>query len=130
MNDEVYKYFPDIDYTKITDDESLLKECHLSEIEINKILIYLKDFNFLQNRNKIVRETSVDPDSSPSGSESLPKSIYDLDLRRLDPNPEIPEDEKYKEEDLKNAYPDKYERFEKDGEDYSFRYWLYKELDK
>ena len=34
------------------------------------------------------------------------------------------------EEDLKNAYPDKYERFEKDGEDYSFRYWLYKELDK
>ena len=72
----------------------------------------------------------VDPDSSPSGSETLPKSIYDLELRRLDPNPEIPEDEKYKEEDLKNAYPDKYERFEKDGEDYSFRYWLYKELDK
>lgn len=62
--------------------------------------------------------------------EILPKSIYDLELRRLDPNPEIPEDEKYKEEDLKNAYPDKYESFEKDGEDYSFRYWLYKELDK
>lgn len=76
MNDEVYKYFPDIDYTKITDDESLLKECHLSEIEINKILIYLKDFNFLQNRNKIVRETPVEPDSSPSGSEQS-KTVLD-----------------------------------------------------
>ena len=76
MNDEVYKYFPDINYTKITDDESLLKECHLSEIEINKILTYLKDFNFLQNRNKIVRETSVDPDSSPSTSEPS-KTVLD-----------------------------------------------------
>ena len=85
----------------------------------------------LKKSKKNIQNTPVESeDSSPSGSESLPKSIYDLDLRRLDPNPEIPEDEKYKEEDLKNAYPDKYERFEKDGEDYSFRYWLYKELDK
>ena len=84
----------------------------------------------IEDSPKKKKKTSTKSDSSPSTSETLPKSIYDLELRRLDPNPEIPEDEKYKEEDLKNAYPDKYERFEKDGEDYSFRYWLYKELDK
>jgi len=82
----------------------------------------------MEDSPKRKKETPVKPDSSPSSSESLPKSIYDLDPRRLDPNPEIPEDEKYKEEDLKDAYPKQYESYEEDGGDDSFRYWLYKKV--
>lgn len=136
INDPQFKYVPNIKYDELIGesprelDKSLLLKCNFTEDEAEIVLKYLDDFNFVRNRNDVVGNTEVKPDSSPSGSETLPKSIYDLELRRLDPNPEIPEDEKYKEEDLKNAYPDKYERFEKDGEDYSFRYWLYKELDK
>ena len=138
-------------------DESLMKEFGLTENQMKHIHNKMNDYGWktrelvkdhkessllqfiddlnngkakLPESKKGKKNTPVEPDSSPSTSETLPKSIYDLELRRLDPNPEIPEDEKYKEEDLKNAYPDKYERFEKDGEDYSFRYWLYKELDK
>jgi len=82
----------------------------------------------MEDSPKRKKETPVKPDSSPSSSESLPKSIYDLAPRRLDPNPEIPEDEKYKEEDLKDAYPKQYESYEEDGGDDSFRYWLYKKV--
>lgn len=83
-----------------------------------------KDIDF----SKVKEEEIVEPDTSPSSSESLPKSIYDLDPRRLDPNPEIPEDEKYKEEDLQRTYPKQYESYEEDGGDDSFRYWLYKKV--
>ena len=114
------------DYTKSWTDETFIKYFNLS----NESIDYIKNNIISKKSIESAFETSIDPESSSSSSETLPKSIYDLELRRLDPNPEIPEDEKYKEEDLKNAYPDKYERFEKDGEDYSFRYWLYKELDK
>ena len=75
------------------------------------------------------KETPVEPDSSPSSSEyALPKSIYDLDLEKLKPDAE--ESEKYKEQDLKDAYPDQYDRYENSSNpyDYSFRYWLYKKV--
>ena len=71
-----------------------------------------------------VKEEEVEP-------ESLPKSIYDLDPKRLSPNPDIPKEEKYKSEDLKAAYPDWFERFENEPNPYghSFRYWLYQKVD-
>ena len=128
----------DEDYCKFFAKYGMSEECQkwmcrdVYDYRIKDFVDYEKfDDSKIEEEQEEYSEIPVESeDSSSSGSESLPKSIYDLELRRLDPNPEIPEDEKYKEEDLKNAYPDKYERFEKDGEDYSFRYWLYKELDK
>ena len=132
-----YNYIPIQDYTEdfwnsdnIDDiDEGLFNKYNVPE-DIRK---FVRENIQPKTKDDILGYDGKDIDFSKVKEEEveiLPKSIYDLDLRRLDPNPEIPEDEKYKEEDLKNAYPDKYERFEKDGEDYSFRYWLYKELDK
>ena len=67
-----YKYVPDIDYTEIDTDEKLLSKCGFTELEVEKVMIYLKDFDFTQNRNNIVRDFELKPeDSSPSGSESF-----------------------------------------------------------
>ena len=71
-----YKYVPDIDYTEIDTDEKLLSKCGFTELEVEKVMTYLKDFDFTQNRNNIVRETPVNPDSSPSGSVSS-KTVLD-----------------------------------------------------
>ena len=66
-----YKYVPDIDYTEIDTDEKLLSKCGFTELEVEKIMTYLKDFDFTQNRNELVRGIKEEPeDSSPSGSES------------------------------------------------------------
>lgn len=112
MNDEVYTFVPDIDYTNIHNDSELLAACGFNEDEIVKLMKYLNDFDFSQNRNDIVRGTEANPEEpSPSTSDSLPKTIYGLKPEKLDPSSDIPEDEKYDEEDLKKAYPDQYETF-------------------
>lgn len=53
-----YKYVPDIDYTIIDTDEKLLSECGFTSDEIEKVMNYLKDFDFTQNRNVMVRDCS------------------------------------------------------------------------
>ena len=72
-----YKYVPDIDYTEIDTDEKLLSKCGFTELEVEKVMTYLKDFDFTQNRNNIVRDFELKPDSSPSSSESTPKSYLE-----------------------------------------------------
>ena len=105
MYQKVFKYVPDIDYTTIDTDEKLLSACGFTSDEIVKVMKYLNDFDFSKNRNDFVRESDVeDQSSSPSTSESLPKTIYGLDREKLDPSSDIPKDEKYDEEDLKKAY--------------------------
>ena len=157
MKQRVFKYVPAIDYTEIDTDEKLLSKCGFSNDEIEKILNYLKNFEFKTSRNDTIRdytgdiikspveqkkvestlyfsatdeensevEDTTETDSAYDLGESLPKSIYDLDLERLKPDAE--ESEKYKEQDLKDAYPDQYDRYENSSNpyDYSFRYWLY-----
>ena len=110
-----FKYVPDIDYTEIDTDEKLLSVCGFTNDEILQLMKYLNDFDFSQNRNDIVRCAELDPEDSPldsqsskSTSNSLPKNFYNLDREKLDPSSDIPEDEKYNEEDLKKAYPDQY----------------------
>ena len=71
-----YKYVPDIDYTEIDTDEKLLSKCGFTEPEVEKVMTYLNDFNFNRNRNDVVRESEVDPDSSPSGSVSSKTVLY------------------------------------------------------
>ena len=124
INDPQFKYVPNIKYDEIIGesprelDKSLLLKCNFTEDEAEIVLKYLDDFNFSRNRNDVVGNTEVDsedsqsdPESSQSTSNSLPKTIYDLELKKLDPSSDIPEDEKYKDEDLKKAYPDQYELF-------------------
>ena len=51
-----YRYIPNIDYTNVDTDEKLLSECGFTLDEIEKVMNYLKDFDFTQNRNDMVRE--------------------------------------------------------------------------
>ena len=114
MKKPVFRYVPYVNYGEIHNDSELLSVCGFSEDEIKTVLDYLKDFKFDENRNDIVRdyekrevmnvtdfdseneeEQDDDQSSSPSTSESLPKTIYGLELKRLDPSSDIPEDEKY-----------------------------------
>ena len=115
-----FKYVPDVNYDEIHNDSELLSVCGFSEDEIKTVMNYLKDFKFDENRNDIVRDyekregmnvTDFESENdeeieepSPSTSYSLPKSFYNLDRKMLDPSSNIPEDEKYDEEDLKKAY--------------------------
>lgn len=76
-----FKYVPDIDYTIIDTDEKLLSECGFTSDEIEKVMNYLKDFEFTQNRNDMVRNAVVksEPDSSPSSSGSSKQVVDDED---------------------------------------------------
>lgn len=80
INDPQFKYVPDIKYDELTGetprelDKSLLLKCEFTNDEAEIILNYLDGFNFARNRNDVVGNTEVKPDSSPSGSESTPKS--------------------------------------------------------
>ena len=71
-----YKYVTDKDYTTIDTDEKLLSVCGFSDDEIKVVMKYLKDFDFSQSRNELVRGTKVEIDSSPSGSVSS-KTVLD-----------------------------------------------------
>ena len=71
-----FKYVPDIDYTNIHNDEELLFECGFSNEEIEKVMAYLRDFDFTQSRNELVRGIKEEPDSSPSSSVSS-KTVLD-----------------------------------------------------
>lgn len=53
---EQLRYVPDIDYTHITTDEELLYECGFTKEETNKVMDYLKNFDFSQSRNDLIRD--------------------------------------------------------------------------
>ena len=72
-----FRYVPDIDYTNIDTDEKLLSVCGVPDDDIDQMMTYLKDFNFLQNRNKIVRETSIEPEEESSSSSESSKTVLD-----------------------------------------------------
>lgn len=55
MINQVYKYVPDLDYTNIHTDEELLSVCGFIPEEIEKMMDYLKHFDFSKNRNDVVR---------------------------------------------------------------------------
>ena len=55
MMNQVYKYVPDLDYTNIHTDEELLSICGFTNEEIEKMIDYLKHFDFSKNRNDVVR---------------------------------------------------------------------------
>ena len=50
-----FKYVPDLDYTNIHTDEELLSICGFTPEEIEKMIDYLKHFDFSKNRNDVVR---------------------------------------------------------------------------
>ena len=50
-----FKYVPDLDYTNIHTDEELLSVCGFTPEEIEKMMDYLKHFDFSKNRNDVVR---------------------------------------------------------------------------
>ena len=50
-----FKYVPDLDYTNIHTDEELLSACGFTPEEIEKMMDYLKHFDFSKNRNDVVR---------------------------------------------------------------------------
>lgn len=54
--DNQFRYFPDIDYTTIDTDEGILRECGFTEDEIEKMMEYLNNFDFSQNRNDMIRD--------------------------------------------------------------------------
>ena len=80
MNTKVYKYFPDIDYSKVNTDEDILIQVGCEDPDERKeILDYVNNFDFSEKRNDrfLKSETPVDPeDSSPSSSESS-KTVLD-----------------------------------------------------
>ena len=51
-----FKYVPDLDYTNIHTDEELLSVCGFTPEEIEKMMYYLKHFDFSKNRNDVVRK--------------------------------------------------------------------------
>ena len=78
-------------------EKTLLK--FIDELNILNKDIELSDNDYV---NGILNDTIED--QSPSTSESLPKTIYGLELKKLDPFSNIQKDKKYDEEDLKKAY--------------------------
>lgn len=50
-----FKYVPNVDYSKINTDEELLSVCGFTPEEIEKMMDYLKHFDFSKNRNDVVR---------------------------------------------------------------------------
>lgn len=50
-----FRYIPDLDYTNINNDEELLSSCGFTSDEIEKMMDYLKHFDFSKNRNDVVR---------------------------------------------------------------------------
>ena len=57
MGDDCYVYVPSLNYTVVDTDEKLLSTCGFSNDEIEKLMTYLKGFDFTKNRNKMIRET-------------------------------------------------------------------------
>ena len=56
---EEFKYVPNVDYSKINTDEELLSICGFTPEEIEKMMDYLKHFDFSKNRNDVVREYNI-----------------------------------------------------------------------
>ena len=117
-----FRYVPDIDYTNIDTDEKLLSECGFTSDEIEKVMNYLKDFDFTQSRNDFVRGTEVKSEESEESELYGPSDpyAYEKDLKELS------------SEELEKKYPDEHrrwkKRFDADEIDIGFRTWLDKEL--
>lgn len=59
INNPEFRYVPDIDYTNITTDEELLRECGFNEEETKTVLYYLSTFDFSKSRNDTIRDYEV-----------------------------------------------------------------------
>lgn len=80
-----FKYVPDKNYTSIDTDEKLLAACGFTSDEIEKVMNYLKDFDFTQNRNDMVRNAGVKSEpESPSSSETSKPVVDDEDEETQD----------------------------------------------
>lgn len=53
--DKQFKYVPDLDYDKIDTDECVLKVCGFTQEETEMVMDYLRDFDFSENRNDLIR---------------------------------------------------------------------------
>lgn len=86
-----FKYVPDIDYTNIHNDEELLAVCGFTSDESDKLLNYLKDFDFTKNRNDVVRDYTGEEVNTEYTEEDIdtfedsPKSRIDI----LKDNPKL-----------------------------------------
>ena len=118
-----FKYVPDIDYTDIPDDFTLLKRCNFSDKDANIVLDYLKNFKFTRNRNDEMRkyvEKLKTIDSPSSGSEpSKSPSEMTLDELKVEFKKDYDEWSKSDEEEdfetwLKNKYPGMFIRKDED----------------
>ena len=56
---EQFEYVPDVDYKDIKTDEELLSVCGFTPEEIEKMMEYLKNFDFSKNRNDVIRKYNV-----------------------------------------------------------------------
>ena len=56
---EEFKYVPNIDYSKINTDEELLSVCEFAPEEIEKMMDYLRNFDFSKNRNDVIRGNMI-----------------------------------------------------------------------
>ena len=51
-----FKYVPNIDYKNIKMDEELLSVCGFTPEEIENMMVYLRNFDFMKNRNNVIRD--------------------------------------------------------------------------
>ena len=51
-----FKYVPNIDYKDIKTDEELLSVCGFTPEEIENMMDYLRNFDFMKNRNNVIRD--------------------------------------------------------------------------
>ena len=51
-----FKYVPNIDYKDIKTDEELLSVCGFTPEEIENMMDYLRNFDFIKNRNNVIRD--------------------------------------------------------------------------
>ncbi len=53
---EQFEYVPDVDYKDIKTDEELLSVCGFTPEEIENMMDYLRNFDFIKNRNNVIRD--------------------------------------------------------------------------
>lgn len=56
INTPQYKYFPKLDYTSVATDEDILDRCGFAAGEASGMMEYLREFDYLTNRNDLVRK--------------------------------------------------------------------------
>lgn len=59
IKSQQFRYVPDLDYTSIHTDEELLSVCGFTQDETEMVMDYLRDFDFSENRNDLVRNYEI-----------------------------------------------------------------------